>query len=293
MAGEVRYRGRTYTDRELDEVRDLIARSPDASRWFLSKELCRKWNWVQANGALRDMLCRGLLLMLHRKGLITLPPLKQAPTSHLRGRRAPLEHAVDISLIEGSLGAVKPVMIVMVRRTPHEHLYKSLVHQYHYLGHTQPVGEHLEYIAFSQGRPIACIGFCSAPRHIGMRDRHLGWTKEERLANLHKIAVNTRFLILPWVRVPHLASYLLGQMARMISPDWEHLYSHHIVWLETFVDPERGFTGTCYKAANWKCLGLTTGRGKNDNSRKPNRSLKYIFGYPLEKNFKKALYGVL
>jgi hypothetical protein len=293
MAGEVRYRGITYTDRELDEVRDLIAGNPGASRWFLSKELCRRWNWVQANGALRDMLCRGLLLALHREGLITLPPLKQAPTSHLRGRRIPLEYVVDTSPIAGSVAVVKPVTIVMVRRTPHEHLYKSLVRRYHYLGYTQPVGEHLEYIAFSEGRPIACIGFCSAPRHIGARDRHLGWNKEERLANLHKIAVNTRFLILPWVRVPHVASYLLGQMARRISPDWERLYSHPIVWLETFVDPERGFKGTCYKAANWNCLGLTTGRGKNDNSRKPNRSLKYIFGYPLKKDFKKALYGIL
>jgi hypothetical protein len=152
------------------------------------------------------------------------------------------------------------------------------------------VGEHIEYVAFSKDRPVACIGFCSAPRHIGERDRYLGWTMQQRLANLHKIAVNTRFLILPWVRVPHLASHLLGQIARRVSPDWERMYSHRLVWLETFVDPERGFTGTCYKAANWKYLGLTTGRGKNDNTRKPNRSLKYIFGYPLVKDFRKALH---
>jgi hypothetical protein len=293
MAGEVRYRGKTYTDRELDEVRDLIAGNPGASRWFLSKELCRRWRWVQANGALKDMLCRGLLLALHRKGLITLPPLKQAPTSHLRGRRTPLDYAVDASAVACSVAELKPVTITMVRRTPHEHLYKSLIRQYHYLGYIQPVGEHLDYIAFSHDRPIACIGFSSAPRHIGARDRYVGWNKEERIANLHKIAINTRFLILPWIRVPHVASYLLGQTARRISADWERLYSHPIVWLETFVDPERGFKGTCYKAANWTYLGLTTGRGKNDNSRKPNRSLKYIFGYPLKKDFRKALYGVL
>ncbi len=126
-----------------------------------------------------------------------------------------------------------------------------------------------------------------------MRDRYLGWTKEERIANLHKVSVNTRFLILPWVRVPHLASHLLGRMAKRISRDWERIYYHPVVWLETFVDPERGFTGTCYKAANWKYLGLTTGRGKNDTTKKPNRSLKYVFGYPLARDFKKALYGVL
>ena len=133
----------------------------------------------------------------------------------------------------------------------------------------------------------------SAPRHIGQRDRYLGWKRDERIANLHKIAINTRFLVPQWVRVPYLASHLLGQMAKRIPSDWERIYGHGLVWLETFVDPERGFTGTCYKAANWKCLGLTTGRGKNDQTGKPNRSLKYVFGYPLKKDFRKALYGVL
>ena len=181
----------------------------------------------------------------------------------------------------------------MVRRTPEERLYQSLIHHHHYLGYTQPVGEHLEYIAFSEGRPVALIGWSSAPRHIGARDRHLGWNKEERIANLHKIAVNTRFLILPWIEVPHLASHLLGRTARRISRDWMRIYRHPIVWLETFVDPEKGFKGTCYKAANWRYLGLTTGRGKNDQTRRPNRSLKYVFGYPLARDFRKSLYGVL
>ena len=293
MLKEVRYRGRTYTEEEVDEIRDLIAQNPEASRFFLSKDLCRRWSWVQANGALRDMLCRGFLLMLHREGLITLPPRKQAPTCHLRRRWKPAPIAVDASPIVGPIGNVMPVTITMVRRTPQEHLYKSLIQEYHYLGYASPVGEHLEYIAFSEDRPVACIGFCSAPRHIGARDRYLGWKKEERIVNLHKIAVNTRFLILPWVRVPHLASHLLSQMAKSISRDWKAVYHHEIVWLETFVDPERGFAGTCYKAANWKYVGLTTGRGKNDNTRKANRSLKYVFGYPLKKDWRRALYGIL
>lgn len=287
----IRHRGRIFTAREIEDIRELISCYPGKSRFFISKELCRLWNWTQANGTARDMLCRGLLLKLHAEGHITLPPQKRIPTWLERREKRPERIEVDDSPCEVPLAGLVPLTIVMVRRSPSERLYKSLVHDHHYLGYTQPVGEHLEYIAFSHDRPIACIGFCSAPRHIGVRDKHLGWTKEERIANLHKIAINTRFLILPWVRVPHLASHLLGQMARRISLDWERLYSHQIVWLETFVDPEKGFTGSCYKAANWKCLGLTTGRGKNDNSRKPNRSLKYVFGYPLRKNFRKALYG--
>jgi Domain of unknown function (DUF4338) len=293
MGMEVRYRGKVYTEREIEDVREIIARHPHESRFFLSKELCRLWNWTQANGTPRDMVCRGLMLLLDREGLIALPPKKRELPWLSFKRAAPPESPVDDAAVAGPLSDLLPLHLSMVRRTPDERRYQSLIHHYHYLGYTRPVGEHLEYIAFCAGRPLACIGFSSAPRHIGARDRHLGWTKDERIANLHKIAVNTRFLILPWVKVPHLASHLLGQVAKRMPRDWERVYRHPIVWLETFVDPERGFTGTCYKAANWKCLGLTTGRGKNDQTRKPNRSLKYVFGYPLIRDFRKALYGIL
>lgn len=290
---EIRYRGRVYTEQDIDDVRKLIARYPHESRFFLSKELCHLWNWAQANGTPKDMVCRGLMLMLDREGLITLPPKKRDLPWLVREKADPPDISVDVSPLVGPLSALAPLDLSMVRRTPDERLYQSLIRRYHYLGYTRPVGEHLEYIAFSGGRPIACIGFSSAPRHIGARDRHLGWKKEERVANLHKIAVNTRFLILNWVRVPHLASHLLGQIARRIAPDWERVYRHPLVWLETFVDPARGFKGTCYKAAGWHYLGLTTGQGKDNRTGTPNRSLKYVFGYPLVKEFRKALYGVL
>lgn len=289
----IRYRGRVFTERQIEDIRELIFRNPDKSRFFLSKELCRLWDWVQPNGTPKDMVCRSFLLKLHAEGHITLPPRKRVPTWLARRKKRSVRIEIDDSPCEVPLPVLLPFRILMVRRTPFEKLYRGLIDRYHYLGYTQPVGEHLEYIAFSGGRPFACIGWSSAPRHIGSRDRYLGWTKEERSANLHKIAINTRFLIVPWVRVPHLASHLLGQMARRISADWERVYSHPIVWLETFVDPERGFTGVCYKAANWAYLGLTTGRGKNDNSGKANRSLKYVFGYPLVKDFRESLYGVL
>lgn len=290
MGIEIRYRGTTYTQRELEDVCTLIAVNPGKSRYFLSKELCRLWNWTQPNGVPKDMVCRGLLLKLDREGLITLPPRKRTLT-WLADKRTASVVSVDEIPLPGPLSALMPLALRMVRRTAEERLYRSLVQKHHYLGYTRPVGEHLDYIAFAHDRPIACLGFSSAPRHIGVRDRHLRWTKEERLANLHKIAINTRFLILPWVHVPHLASHLLGRITRRIAADWQALYHHEIVWLETFVDPDRGFTGTCYKAANWNYLGRTTGRGKNDQQHKPNRSLKYVFGYPLKKDFRKALYG--
>ena len=191
--------------------------------------------------------------------------------------------------MQGKLSDLKPIEVLAVRRTPLERLYRGLIEQHHYLGYTRPVGEHLEYLAMSKGQPVACLGWCSAPRHLGCRDRYLGWTKEQRMKNLSRVVINTRFLILPWVRVPHLASHLLGLSARRISQDWEKMYHHEVVWLETFVDPERGFEGTCYKAANWVYLGQTTGRGKDDQTHKANRSLKWVLGYPLKREFRQVL----
>jgi hypothetical protein len=157
------------------------------------------------------------------------------------------------------------------------------------LGYCHPVGEHLKYIVFTRGRAIACFAFSSAPRHIGCRDKFIGWSQNIRKKNLHLIAYNSRFLILPWVCVRNLASHLLSKMSKVLSADWERIYNHPIYFLETFVDTTEGFKGTCYKAANWIYLGDTTGRGKNDQTHKPNRSIKAVWGYPLSKNFRELL----
>ena len=175
-----------------------------------------------------------------------------------------------------------------MRRTAEEPLFNSLMEEHHYLGYEQPVGEHLKYLVWAQGRPIACLAWSSAPRHLGARDRYIGWIAEARRRNIRFIAYNTRFLILPWVRVEHLASHILGRMAARISDDWQRMYGHPIYFLETFVDPER-FRGTCYRAANWVLLGKTTGRGKQSNSYVPNRSIKEVLGYPLTKRFRELL----
>jgi hypothetical protein len=287
----IRYRGKVFGSREIDEIREVMAAHKDRSRWFISRELCRRWGWTQPNGVLKDIICRGLLLHLEAQGLIELPPRGKIPPYHLSPHKKPERVQVDQTPMEGKLSDLRPIELLQVRRTPLQKLYNSLIEQYHYLGYTRPVGEHLEYLALGQGRVVACLGWCSAPRHIGCRDRYLGWTQEQRVKNLYRIVINTRFLILPWVKVPHLASHLLGLMARRIPRDWQEVYHHEVVWLETFVDPERGFLGTCYKAANWIYLGQTTGRGKNDQSGRPNRSLKDVLGYPLKRNFREALYG--
>jgi len=203
--------------------------------------------------------------------------------------KKPAAVEVDQTPLRVHLRDLKPIELVQVRATPLETLYKGLIEQYHYLGYSRPVGEHLEYIAMCGQRPVACMGWCSAPRHIGCRDRYIGWGQRQRQKNLCFLATNTRFLIMPWVQVSHLASHVLGRMARRISTDWQQYCGHGLVWLEAFVDPQRGFQGTCYKAANWIYLGRTTGRGKNDHTKRANRTLKAVFGYPLRRDFRQVL----
>ena len=234
------------------------------------------------------MVCRGLMLALHRAGHITLPPVRVRPHNPLvtRKRKAPVVE--DRTPIETGLVDLGPLSFEQVRRTSEEARFDGLIEEHHYLGYTQPVGEHLKYLVKAADRSIACFALSSAPRHLGPRDRFIGWSKEARRANIRFLAYNTRFLILPWVRVPHLASHLLGRMARRVSRDWQDLYGHPILYLESFVDPGR-FAGTCYRAANWHFLGKTTGRGKADQTMKPNRSLKEVLGLPLTKHFREAL----
>lgn len=250
--------------------------------------LCEAWGWRQANGRLREMVCRGLLLLLHRAGQIELPPVGYVRHNPLAQRKRPEPVLVDTTPLEGCLQQIRPLEFQQVRRTAEERLFNSLLEQYHYLGYQQPVGEHLKYLVWAQGRPIACLAWSSAPRHLASRDRFIGWSSQARRRNLRFIAYNSRFLILPWVAVPHLASYVLGRMARQLPKDWERVYGHPIYFLETFIDPER-FRGTCYRAANWVVLGRTTGRGKDDRTHRPNRSLKEVLGLPLTPRFRQLL----
>jgi hypothetical protein len=282
------YRGKRVNREDVSLIRTLIEENPRDSRRSLSQKLCLAWGWRQPNGALRDMICRGLMLELHRAGHIQLPSKRFSPPNPLADRSKPAGVLTDRNPIQCLLSRLQPLEIRKVRRTASEKLFNSLIEQYHYLGYCQPVGEHLKYLVFALGRPVACIAFSSAPRHIGCRDRFIGWTPEIRKRNLHLIAYNTRFLIFDWVRVPNLASYLLGRMARVLPGDWEDLYGHPIYFIETFVDIER-FRGTCYQAANWICLGRTTGRGKNDQTHKINRSIKAVWGYPLTEDFRDHL----
>ncbi len=254
----------------------------------MSIKLCEAWGWMQANGALRDVVCRSMMLMLHRAGRIELPPVRQVWRSTVARRDAPALVNVDQTALRMSLGELGLLEVRQVRRTPEEALFNSLMQHHHYLGYTQPVGEHLKYLVYAQERVVACVAWSSSPRHLGSRDRFIGWDQHARRHNIALLAYNTRFLILPWVTVAHLASHILGRMARMLSGDWQRLYAHPIYFVETFIDPQR-FRGTCYRAANWTVMGQTTGRGKADQTHQANRSIKQVLGYALVKDFRQRL----
>jgi hypothetical protein len=288
MAIVLRYRGRIVEDSDVGFIQSLIQAHPEASRRQLSEKLCAAWNWVQPNGAPCDMICRGLMLALDRGGHIQLPAAKITPHNPLLRRRRPDVPDIDASILEASLKDLGALEFRLVRRTPEEVLFNGLIEHHHYLGYVQPVGEQLKYTIYASGRPIACLAWSSAARHLGPRDRFIGWGAAERRRNIRFIAYQSRYLILPWVRVPHLASHILGRMAAMLPRDWERVYDHTICYLETFTDPAR-WRGTCYRAANWMALGLTTGRGKASNGHRPNRSLKQVWGYPLSKDFRGRL----
>jgi hypothetical protein len=283
------YRGRTIGVEDLAAIRQIIAQNPRASRRQLSVLVCQAWDWRQTNGAWRDMVCRSLMLALHRAGHIELPARKFAPPNPLARRTKPAtDFLVDQSPRRCPLRALQPLVIRQVRRTGEESLFNGLIERYHYLGYSQPVGEQLKYLVCAQDRPVACLAWSSGPWHMGPRDRFIGWSPAVRRRHLHLLAYNTRFLILPWVEVPHLASHLLGRMARQLSADWQTVYGHSIHYLETFVDRDR-YKGTSYRAANWLCLGQTTGRGIKDKQHRVTLSLKDVLGYPLSKDFRAKL----
>jgi len=290
MAEEFTIRGRVITADDIEFVREVLAEHRDRGRTYISQLICREWGWVQANGRLKDVACREMLRRLEVAGAVVLPRARAVGRLKGGGRRRQPALEFAPRPVEGTLRDLRPIDVRMVRGTKDEGLFRELVDKHHYLGYRQIVGEHLKYIAFSGKRALTCIGWGAAAWKVGSRDEYIGWSAAARERNLQLVASNTRFLILPWVRVPHLASFLLGQQARVIAMDWEKLYAHPVVLLETFVDTER-FRGTCYRASNWLHLGKTAGRGKYDRFNERKEPVKDVYVYPLRRNFRRILTG--
>lgn len=282
------YRGREIREPDVRFLRELIASNPGLSRRALSAKVCQAWNWVQPNGQPRDMVCRSLMLVLHRAGHIQLPaPRRQTINNAIGHRRVAQLELCDTTPIEGSLAWLGPLEIRLVRRAEGEATFNSLLSQHHYLSFSRPVGEHLKYLVMAGDRPVACMAWNSGPLKLKLRDQFVGAPRASYQHNLHLIAYNSRYLIVPWVKVPHLASHVLARIARRISADWQALYHHPIHLLESFVDIER-FKGTCYRAANWQCVGRSEGRGTKSKTG-AQTSIKELWVYPLSQHFRQKL----
>lgn len=287
--------GRRIGAIELALVRQLIAAHPDWSRRHLSQQLAHLWDWRNGVGQLKDMAARALLLKLEERGGIVLPPRRQTPSNRMRQKRVPeFQLPVPESPSGEPLAALLPLIITEVSTRAgacQRPLFEALLHQHHYLSHRGVVGENLQYLACDQqSRPLACLLFGAAAWQCADRDRHIGWDGLTRARNLHLLTNNTRFLILPWVRTSHLASYVLSRIGRRLSRDWQDKYGHPIYLLETFVERDR-FTGTSYRAANWMRVGQTKGRTRQD---RPDGTwhqvpVKDVYLYPLHRHFRQRL----
>jgi hypothetical protein len=281
--------GREITPEDITRIRELIAGNRHWSRWRLSKVLSAEWNWRNANGQLKDMAARSLLVKLNERGLITLPPRKQVPSNRMASRSIQLP-VWDRMPVCGPLQSLEPLTIREISSEPADrHQFSSALAEFHYLGYRGTVGENLQYVVTdADGRPLACLLFGSAAWKCRPRDEYIGWNPQQRARNLHYLTNNTRFLILPWVRVPHLSSRILGRVLRRLSSDWQKKYGHPIVLVETFVEQQR-FSGTSYKASNWIRVGSTTGRSRQDREHTIRVPVKDVYIYSLARRFRQEL----
>ena len=289
MAEVMVIQGRQLHGEDIGLIRSLLAEHGDWCRTRISEELCRRWDWRNGQGRFKDMAARTLLLKLERAGLIQLPQRRCPSSNGLRNRNPPLvAHATES--IRCALRDLRPLAVSIVAPGSEDlRLFNCLLSRYHYLGHRNTVGENIRYLVCERtGRPVGCALFGSAAWKCAARDAWIGWDRGRREANLGLLTNNTRFLVLPWVSVPHLASHLLATLARRVRADWQAKYGHPVHALETFVDRDR-FRGTCYRAANWLRLGATQGRTRNDRERSIRTSVKDVYLYPLVSNFRREL----
>jgi hypothetical protein len=273
-----RYSGRVFDAAALEQVRGILRAHAGASRHQLSYRVCEALDWRKPDGSLKDMSCRVALLRLYREGLIELPaPRRRFEPLRSYARRTP--RGEPGAWLEAPLSALGTVRLELVERAGSA-LWNELIDRYHYLGYKPLPGAQLRYFAYAGERLVAVLGFGAAAWQTAPRDGWIGWNSEQRQRNLGAVVNNARFLILPWIRVPSLASKLLGLAARTLPAHWQARYGYRPLLLETFVEAER-FNATCYQAANWVCVGETQGRGKLGDHRLGQVPVKTVWLYPL------------
>ena len=281
--------GRVVDAAGLNEVRRLLHEHPGWSRWRLSRELALQWEWRNGAGLLKDMAARSLLLKLEQRGLIQLPPRRRRCPNRM-GLPPKATEAIGREPVTEKLAQLQPLRIEEVsRNAPHRHTLGHLLYEYHYLSYTSPVGENLQYLVWDRyDRVLAASVFGAAAWKCGPRDRFIGWDLKAGRRGLAGLCSQSRFLILPWVEVKHLASHLLARWCRRLPRDWQSKYGHRVWLVESFVEADR-FRGTCYRAANWHHVGTTQGRSRQDRHHQLQVARKEIFLCPLHPKYRQEL----
>lgn len=277
------------TNELVNQINNVIKEHPDWNRSKISKYLCELWDWRMPNGQVKDISCRDMLRALDKSGKIVLPEAVKKTRKSSSSKNYIQTFLHDETPIETSLVMLQPLRVEVIEEKWQVNEFKSYIEQFHYLGFDRTVGQNMKYMVYSaEGKLLACLLFGSAAWSCRDRDVHIGWSQQSRKANLQEVTNNVRYLVLPWVKVPHLASHILSLVSRRISGDWERKYGHPIYCLETFVECDR-FRGTCYKAANWLHVGETVGRGRDDIDNTASLPIKYIYLYPLNKKYRQLL----
>ena len=281
--------GRRLSEKDLAVIVRLIAEHPQAHRRGLSQMLCQLWEWKNQRGQYKDMAARTLMRKLDAAGLIRLPAPRRPATNGRRGK-SPSPSVPDLSPLAVTLSVLQPLRLEWVRAgTACAKLFQGLLARHHYLGYHGPTGENMAYLVWSAtGQPLACLLFGVAAWKVAARDQFIGWEEEGRRSGLSGLANNSRFLILPGVGVPHLASHILSLATARLQRDWMEKYGHPVELVETFVERDR-FAGTCYRAANWQWLGATKGRSRNDREHQHAVPVKDLYVYPLSRFFRQRL----
>lgn len=282
----MRYCGRSFSTGEIELIRDLLATQPQMSRYRLSKQVCERLNWRKLNGSTKDMSCRVALLKMQADGLIGLPPPRWGKPLAYR-EHPDIERAVLAPSQPPSVQLTQ-VSVELLTTAQESLLWNAYIQRHHYLGHQPMPGAQLRYFVRAQENIIALLGFGASAWKIKPRDEFIGWNSEQRQRNLHLIVNNARFLILPWIHCKNLASRALALASQRLAADWQARYAYRPVMLETFVEDQR-FRGTCYRAANWNCLGTTQGRGKLDTLHSHSKPIKSIWVYPIARDFRARL----
>ena len=278
----MRYCGRDFHPQELQQIRELIAEDSSRTRADLSRLVCKILHWYKADGGLKEMSCRVAMLRMQDDELIQLPPPRcKRPQSRIQFTTA----TEPTKKILTPVHYLPPLQLKPVIKRTDSRLWNEFIHRYHYLGYKSLPGAQLRYFVVAEQQILALLGFGASAWQCAPRDNYIGWNHEQRKKNLHLIVNNARFLILPWVNSKNLASKILAQAAKRIPDDWQQRYAYRPVLMETFVEKKR-FAGTCYKAANWRYMGETKGRGKLGPAGKKSVPIKDIWLYPLKPDFK-------